>query len=351
MKKKTKKQKWVKLISTLFFILLNVAVIIITATSEFGNSETAAELSEVKIVWWLLLLALGCFILATIIDIYRYKLMLKKAGGVKDKKKINSVARRTVLIGKYYDNITPAAIGGQPFQIYYMNKNGGVRSGMATTIPIMGMISSQIGFLIVAIIIFIIGAGAINNLALVSTACLGLLFYAFWPVTIIGMVFFPKIMTSVIKVVIKIGEKMHLIKNKNEAYGKIENGVKDYVKSFKEILKSRGLFFRTVLFSVLFHILIGSIPFFVLTAFGGNVDFFSTFAITVAVTSAVYFIPTPGNSGAAEGTFFAVFSSLSSGYVFWAMLIWRLLIYYSYIILGPIEYLMMHFEKKHGKIG
>ena len=91
---------------------------------------------------------------------------------------------------------------------------------------------------------------------------------------------------------------------------------------------------------------IAVIPYFVLTAFGGDVGFWSCFATTVAVMSAVYFIPTPGNSGAAEGTFFVVFSALSQGYVLWAMLVWRFFSYYIYIIMGPIIYWRMHLEKK-----
>ena len=98
--------------------------------------------------------------------------------------------------------------------------------------------------------------------------------------------------------------------------------------------------------SVIFNLLISMIPFFVLTAFGGAVDFLPCFVTTVAVTSAVYFVPTPGNSGAAEGAFYAVFSALSSGYVFWAMLVWRFFSYYVYILTGPIIYFRIHLEKR-----
>ena len=122
------------------------------------------------------------------------------------------------------------------------------------------------------------------------------------------------------------------------------------IKTVKKILKTRGLFLKTLVLSVAFNFLVSMIPFFVLTAFGGNVDFLPCFVTTVAVTSAVYFIPTPGNAGAAEGAFFIVFSALSSGYVFWAMLIWRFFSYYIYIIMGPIIYFAMHLEKKRGKI-
>ena len=138
-------------------------------------------------------------------------------------------------------------------------------------------------------------------------------------------------------------------KNKTKTIEKTEAEIDEYAKSIHMILKTKGLFLKTVILSVLFNTLISMIPFFVLTAFGGEVDFLPCFVTTVAVTSAVYFVPTPGNSGAAEGTFFVVFSALSSGYVFWAMLIWRFFSYYVYIILGPIIYFIMHLEKKRNK--
>lgn len=344
-------RKFQKPLLTLIFILINVAVILATAFSEFGSSENAAKLSEVKMNWWFLIPAAGCFLVAIIFEIYKYVLMMRQAGRSKSRSsKVWKTARRTVLLGKYYDNITPAAVGGQPFQIYYMHKNAGLSDGMATTIPIIGMISNQIGFLIVAAFTFLFGSLAIDNAALIATACFGLIFYAFWPVMIMIAAFLPNATSDIITVGVRLLAKLHIVKNKNEAIKKARAGVNDYAKCVKRILKTRGLFLKTVLISVLFHILVSMIPFFVLTAFGGEVDFLPCFVTTVAVTSAVYFIPTPGNSGAAEGTFYVVFSALSSGYVFWAMLVWRFFSYYVYIITGPIIYLVMHFEKKRGII-
>ena len=231
-----------------------------------------------------------------------------------------------------------------------MHKNGGVSEGMATTIPIIGMISNQIGFLIVAAITFLFGSLSINNAALIATACFGLLFYAFWPIMIMIAAFLPNATSEIITVGVRLLAKLHIVKNKAATIKKARDGVSEYAKCVKKILKTRGLFLKTILISILFHILVSMIPFFVLTAFGGEVDFLPCFVTTVAVTSAVYFIPTPGNAGAAEGTFYVVFSALSSGYVFWAMLTWRFFSYYIYIIMGPIIYLVMHFEKKRGII-
>lgn len=353
------KEKLEKILGVLLFIAINVAVITITAVSEFGNSSNVTDLSKIKINWWLLIPATLCFVIAIIFEIFKYVLMIKRLAineklTTEETKHIRKnawkVARRTVLLGKYYDNITPAAVGGQPFQIYYMRHNSGLLNGASTSIPIFGMISNQIGFLLLAIICFVFGNVLQKNTALMVTAWIGLLFYAFWPIMVFGVSFFPKATSNFLKFIVKILAKLRLVRNRDKVLQKIENEVTEYAKSVKIILKSRGLFFQTVLFSTLFNALIAAIPFFVLTAFGGNVNFIECFALTIAVMSAVYFIPTPGNSGAAEGTFFLVFSALSTGYVFWAMLFWRFFSYYIYVIIGPIIYFVMHLEKKRDRM-
>jgi uncharacterized protein (TIRG00374 family) len=331
------------------FVLINVAVIAITAFSEFGNSENAVALSEVQLNWWFLIPASLCFIVAITLEIHKYVIMMREMTRKDVKfnhKRARKVAMRTVLLGRYYDNVTPAAVGGQPFQIYYMRKNSNLPHGVSTSIPLFGMISGQIGFIIIAVFCFLIGSATINNAVLIGTACFGLLFYAFWPVTIMIATFLPKATTEIIGLFVKFLAKIHVVKDKKKVISRTEYEVNEYAKCVRRILKTKGLFARTIIISVVFHILISSIPFFVLTAFGGSVDFLPCFVTTVAVTSAVYFVPTPGNAGAAEGTFYVVFSALSRGYVFWAMLVWRFFSYYIYIIMGPIIYFKMHLERK-----
>ena len=338
-----------KILLTLGFVILNVAVIAITAMNEFGNSRDAAELSEIHIKWWLLIPAALCFAVAITLEIGKYVLMIRKMAPKVDRESSWKLARRTVLLGRYYDNITPAAVGGQPFQIYYLRKNAGIATGLATTIPIFGMISLQIAFLIIALFCFLFGNVMQDNPALAVTAWFGLLFYAFWPVTIGMATFFPKATTKIVQLIIKFFARIHIIKDRNKALDKTEHEIGEYVRCVKLILKKRGLFPATIAISIVFNILTASIPYSLLTAFGGQMDFVQCFVLTTAVMSAVYFIPTPGNSGAAEGTFYVVFSALSKGYVFWAMLFWRFLSYYIYIIMGLITYSSMQIEKRRAR--
>lgn len=343
------KKRWKKILGIVLFVILNVIVILVTAISEFGNSANATELEKVKINYWLLLPAVLLFVVAMAANIYKYVLMIRNAEPKDEKmsrRKVWKLAWRVVMLGKYYDNVTPAAIGGQPFQIYYMRKNSNLPKGQMTSIPIVGMIAGQIGFLVVAIICFVLGSIYMTNPALFVAAWLGLLFFAFWPVLVFGVNFFPKPTEKFIKFFVKILAKVRIVKNREKALIKVEEEVHEYVKSVKMILKTKWLFLKLILLAVMYQVLTMAIPFFVLAAFGGGVPLVGCFVLTVAVTSAVYFIPTPGNSGAAEGTFFIVFSALSSGYVFWAMLVWRFFSYYIYVIIGVLIYLKMQIEKK-----
>ena len=348
--KKKRAKRIRKLILTLLFIAINVAVIVATATNEFGNSGDAAELSEINIQWGYLIPAALCFIGMILLEVGKYVMMVKKTAD----KKVPSgtawkLAWRTVMLGRYYDRVTPAAVGGQPFQIYHMRKSGLVSKGMASAIPVFGMISGQIAFMLVAIPCFLFGGLVKDHSVLLMTAWFGLLFYAFWPMMVASASFLPKTTTRLIKGFVRILAKFKIVKKKEETLDKIETEVNEYVRYTRMIVKNPGLFGGVIVLSIISNFLISLVPFFVLTAFGGNVGFWSCFILTVAVESAVYFVPTPGNSGAAEGTFYVVFSALSTGYVFWAMLFWRLFSYYIYIMVGPLIYLKMYLEKKRGK--
>lgn len=346
--KKTTKKKLRKIILTIFFIAFSAGVIIATAVNEFSGSNEAADLNDVHLNGWLLIPAALCFIVMIFLEYGKYALMILKSTpkGSFTKKELWKLSFRTVMLGRYYDNITPAAIGGQPAQILQMRKTGKISNGMATAIPIFSMISGQITFLLIAIPCFIFSGILFKYPLLTTAAWIGLLFYAFWPLMVAGTMFFPKPTAKFINLIVRLLARFKVIKNRDEAINKVELEVADYAKNVKLIIKKPGVGGWVMVLSFFSNVLLSFIPFFVLIAFGGSIDFGECFLMTTAVRSAVYFAPTPGNSGVAEGTFYVVFSRLSTGYVFWAMMLWRLFSYYIYIMVGPMIYLSMHFEKK-----
>lgn len=340
---KKEKPNWKKRIIIIAFIIFNIAVILWTALSEFKNKEAAAELSTIELNGWLLIPALILFIIGISAEISKYFLMTKKCCNITDWK----TARRVVLLGRYYDNLTPGAIGGQPFQIMYMHKRG-IKKGYDTIIPIIGMITTQLGFLIVAILSFLFFGNRVES-SVLGLGILGLIFYAIFPALIFLATFCPNILTNIISAFVKFFHRLHIIKNEQATIEKTTSTINNYAKCVKDILQKPKLALAVLGLSVVFQICITILPFFIITAFGGKIEFFTCFATILAVTSAVYIFPTPGNTGAAEISFASVFSSLTAGYIFWAMLFWRFFTFYVYIIMGVAIYAVIAYEKKTGK--
>ena len=183
-------------------------------------------------------------------------------------------------------------------------------------IPLLGMISGQIAFMIVAILAFLFGAPLIHNGAILASGCLGLLFYAFFPVVVLGATFFPSLTNEIILGLAKILAHLRIIKDPHSFTNKIQSSTKQYTDCVKVIIKKRHLSLKVMTLSFLYVFCTYSIPFFVLLTFGGEINFIACFITTLAIASTIYFIPTPGNTGAAEGSFFVVFSSLTSGFIF-----------------------------------
>ena len=106
------------------------------------------------------------------------------------------------------------------------------------------------------------------------------------------------------------------------------------------------------LLSILENLANASIAFFTLKFFGFSLGVQTNFfmewlqivQITLLLFVSVSFVPTPGNLGATDLSFFLLFSfGLTAGLAFPAMVIWRMISFYSTILIG---FLFAVFKKK-----
>ncbi len=337
MKSKTKKR-----IFTALFVLLNIAVILYTAISEFADTEGAAKLTDLKVNVWFLIPAVLCFALSLLFESLKYKLMLSRLAGRRDMR----LAAETAILGKYYDNVTPFGAGGQPFQIYHLAKNG-VAAGPAGAIPVIGFLGIMVAFIAIAAVCFIFGGGFVQkSVAIRVMAYIGICFYMATPTAILLFTFLPRAANAIMEFFIKILSKIRIVKDAARARDKVISKVAEYDDCLKLAIKQKGILAGTFFLSVLYHLALMSVPFFVILAFGGTTSWLSAYVTTVFIYAAITFIPTPGNAGAAEVSFYAVFSMLTVGYIFWAMLAWRFLTYYMFIICGLLLYLVKFLQNK-----
>ena len=316
-------------ITILLFILLNAAVIGYTAYSEYRKGGSAQNFFTIAIRWRYLIPAAGCFVLAISAEITKYAVMMKKLCGHVNLKTVYEVT----LLGRYYDNITPSGIGGQPFQMYYLSKRG-IPAGDCAVMPIAAFVNMQSAFCILGIVMFILRGGVIDSPAIHVAAYVGLVLYMGLPMLIILFTVAPVWTEKLVRWCMALGAKMHFVKDLPTAEEKAVNTLKDYRTDIIELWKVRGLETVLLALSIVYQGAICTLPYFVILMFGGHMNWLDAVTTTLFIYAAIAFIPTPGNAGAAEGSFYLVFSLLTPGRIFWAMLVWRFFCYYIFIIWG-----------------
>jgi uncharacterized protein (TIRG00374 family) len=324
-----RKKKKKKRLGHFLFILLNVAVIGVTAYIEFGTNKTVSPKDMLDVNMRYLLLVLGCFLVCIASETAKYVLIIRHSTGVTSLREGFMVA----IIGKYYDFITPLSAGGQPFQAIYLVRRG-VETGTATAIPIAGFLTRHAAFISVALVVLIFGGSVTGNSTLLIPAIFGLVCVTLVPLAILFFGLAPSVTEKIIHWIVCFLFKMKLLKDPDGREEIIIKDLHSYIGSMATIFNGKSMFLKVFLLSLAFELGMDSMPYFVLRAFGNSLTFISVFRSCVFIYLCISFIPTPGNSGAAEGSFYALFSVLGQGNIFWAMLIWRLFSYYSFLLVG-----------------
>ena len=329
-KQKSKKSKYLNLI---FFILNLVIVACIMAyqltREDFGTIE-GLRLNPVAILEIILF-----FVLVIFFETMCISYLVKQSTG---KWKLG-LAYKVTEVGRYYDNVTPMATGGQPFQITYL-KNRGVPFHTALSIPMAKYVFSQIAWVIVTFVCLIISFTNKSYGTFVSiTSVLGFV--------LSFIVLFVTVFLSVCKTVgkklvvniLKLLKKMKIVKNYEKQYERISKYISDFQDVMKQYAKSPKDFLIMTFFSLCRLMANYSIPFFIVKLFLPSLDdsmYLNLFVMSVLVDLSASFFPLPGGTGMNEISFTAAFGSIinSPNLLVWVLLIWRFFSYYIYLLQG-----------------
>ncbi len=333
------KNTFKKRLGVLLFVLLNVLVLGVTAYMDFGTG-VAHDVPE-KVDPLMLLGVVGCFMLAMAAETVKYFLMLRHCTGRRDLKS----AFRVVALGKYYDNITPLGAGGQPFQGLYLARHG-IPAGQAAAIPVAGFMTMQFAFILLAILVFLFGGSVMKLTTMKVAAVVGFVFYIFVPAALLFFMLMPRAAQKILRFFVRLLAKLRLVKDPEKTELKAIGTLLSSKDSLGMLFQTKGLFLLLMLLSLIYQLALCSMPYFVLHAFGNDLPYLQVTFTTVFVYLCITFVPTPGNSGMAEGSFYALFSVLGQGNLFWAMLVWRLFCYYLFIATGLIVVLRDAAERR-----
>ena len=317
---------------SLALLLFNILVIAIIVIIELTSNRERVSINTVLATWgknWsYLLMLLALLALYYLCLTAKLSLLIKATTGRSRWK----LAFSTAVLGKYYDNITPYGSGGQPFMMFNLGRKLDV--GLSTSIPIADFIVNQLVFTVMAIVIFIINPGVMANSLLRYAAYVGVFFYAFLPIVVIAFSVFPGAITAIAKFFCRVGHKIRLIKDLEKAENKATSGVQRYSSSLKTVGEKWRYLVLSAIVAALAWWILTSFPYIVMRVSDVDANYFDTVCMCFFVYAAITVIPTPGNAGAAEGAFYAIFKSLSGGFLFWGTMLWRFCVYYFSLISG-----------------
>ncbi len=247
-----------------------------------------------------------------------------------------------IILWEFASAVTPSVVGGTAVAIFILNKEG-IKLGRAIAYVMVTAILDNLFFVIGAPIILILAKGNIfpdsqvlenplpNSLEYIFWISYSL--YAIYSFVMAAALFYrPRVFKWVL---IKIFSIRFLRKWKHDAseYGD------QIIEASKELSGKNYTYWVPIILATIFIwssrylMLNGLISAFVTLSMETHVI---VFARQVIMWIVMMISPTPGSSGTAEFFFAQFFEQFLDSYTFVTSILWRLLSYYPYLILGAI---------------
>ncbi len=316
-------------------ILVIVAFIVIFFTLKDDFNGAINYLKNMNYLWILVAIA---FMLLNILfqSLSQYRFLKEVDHNYKFKS-----CFKLMCMAMFFNAITPFSSGGQPFEMYLLNKEG-IKVSDSLNALIQHFITYQFGLIFtstIAIILNSIFKILPDSLLLKKIVLIGY----FINIIVMGIIIFisraKKLNTKLFSKIFKFIFHFKFIKNKEEKEKKFLKYLEDFYNStaiMKNNLKNTLLSFLFNLISLCFLYLIPVFVFYSFHSFKLNfLESFISSSFTFLIGS---FVPIPGATGGLEYgfiDFFKIFikdsAMLSAG-----MLLWRLITYYFSMVLGGV---------------
>ena len=156
-KEPKRKRAW---LGNLFFVVVLAVTLVLvyqlSANAAEGEQKTLKEIfGNMRTDY--AVMAVGALFVMIFLDSMKYFVILHATSG----KKYFGTSLKTSLLGKYYDNITPFASGGQPFQIHYLHKKG-FSGGESTAVIFIKFCFNILIWLAICLCLMVFNRGALD---------------------------------------------------------------------------------------------------------------------------------------------------------------------------------------------
>ncbi len=242
------------------------------------------------------------------------------------------------LVGFFFSSITPSASGGQPMQVYYMNKDG-IKISHSSLVLLIELASFQFTTINYD---FIVSLNTAIKILIFIGIAINCIIFCFILVAIFSKSFINRIVDLAFKVISKI----KFIDEK-----RIIEGVREEIKQYQEgalfINNNKEVVTKVVLTTFVQASFMYSITFFVYKAFNlSTFSFFTVFSLQSILFISVSAIPLPGSVGSSESVFLTLFKTLFPvNTLNSAMLLSRGISFYLFVIVSGIIVLFIRISR------
>ncbi|MGE4584295.1 MAG: lysylphosphatidylglycerol synthase transmembrane domain-containing protein [Sphaerochaeta sp.] len=246
---------------------------------------------------------------------------------------------RLVFVNIFISNVTPLATGGGFIQVYFMTKKG-MSLGQATAATsLRTMLSALILFTLAPIIIWIDPSqfsmfSTHHLLYLITIVSIGYLL-GFWVI-----IFRIRTMKRWLFQLLRLLRSMKILSPSKfrKSYVKLSAELRNFNKGFRTYFQGSTIWaVLSVVFTALFLLILFSFSIVLVHAMGYHASAWTMLAFQIVVTFFMYFAPTPGATGVAEGGYGLLFAQLVQKQdIAPLVLSWRFLTIYIGVVIGMV---------------
>lgn len=314
-------------------ILVLVSLLIMYLIMKDNFNEIVNNLIHTNILF--LLIAFILVILNVLFQSFSMHLYLKEID--KNYKFKDTVV--LMLSALFFNAITPFSSGGQPFQVYLLNKQG-IKITESTNALLQNFLSYQTALTILGTLAIIANSFLVilpETSLLKQVVIIGFLVN----VLVLGiLVFLAKAKGANTKLFNKIFNfifSFKFIKNRESLKEKASKKIDEFYESNEFFKHNKYIFLKATIFNIISLLVLYSIPLFIFYSVGE----FDSLTLTDSVICSSYtyfigsFVPIPGGTGGLEYAFIEFFKGFTnSTMISTCMILWRFVTYYLSMFLG-----------------
>lgn len=266
------------------------------------------------------------------------------------KKKINWYQSFGYLFTEiFFSAVTPSSIGGQPVQMIEMKKDG-ITYQKNSVVVLLDTILYKIGLIFIATLGFILYFNDLfnQNKIFIWLFIIGYVTTIILIIFMLLLVYSKTLIPKIIRTLINVGHKLHIIKNKDKLNKKLDDAIIGYQDCAKFTKDNPKVLFEGFIILLLQRISLLSISYFIYRSFGLNdLKMFEIISFQACLTLACDFVPTPGGVAVSEGLLAEINKFIySNSFATSAIILVRGISFYIYVLFCGIFYIFFHFIKR-----